>query len=141
MGVAADLCERIAYQAHNGQIRYDGKTPYIEHVKKVVSLVGKDEELQCIAWLHDVVEDSWHTADTLLCAGVPKRVVWYVSNALTHKKEQSYFDYIRLINVLKVASKVKIADIVANLSDSPTNRQTVKYYKALCILCEEGGER
>ena len=84
-----------------------------------------------------LLEDSDHTIDTLAELGVPIHIVWYVSDSLTHKKGQSYFDYIRLINVLEDATKVKIADIVANLSDSPTNRQTVKYYKALCILCEE----
>ncbi len=134
------LCKQIAHKAHKGQTRYDGKTPYIEHVKKVVSLVGENKEFQCIAWLHDVLEDSDHTIDTLVELGVPTHIVWYVSNSLTHKKGQSYFDYIRLINVLQVATKIKIADIVANLSDNPTDKQVIKYYKALCILCEEGGE-
>ncbi len=134
------LCEEIARKAHKGQTRYDGKTPYIEHIKKVVSLVGEDEELQCLAWLHDVIEDSEHTMNTLTKLGVPKRIVWFVDNALTHKKEHTYFEYIKNIKTIEIATRVKIADVVANLSDSPTSKQAVKYYKALCILCGEGGE-
>lgn len=135
------ICEKIANKAHRGQTRHDRRTPYIEHVKKVVSLVGEDEDLQCIAWLHDVIEDSKHTVDTLYGLGVPLRIASLVSDELTHKKGQPYFEYIENVKTIEIATTVKIADIVANLSDNPTSKQVVKYYKALCILCEKGGDK
>lgn len=49
---------RIATQAHDGQ--YDrGGMPYILHPLKVMHYTkATDEEILCIAVLHDVVEDS-----------------------------------------------------------------------------------
>lgn len=139
MSKTVELCKRIAYKVHAGQTRRDGKTLYIKHIEKVVSLVGEDEELQCVAWLHDVIEDSQHTMDTLIDLGVPMVIANLVGNVLTHKYEHSYFKYIKNVKIIKIATSVKIADIVANLSDKPTNKQIEKYYKALCILCWKGG--
>lgn len=131
-----ELCKKIAYEAHKGQMRRDGKTPYIEHVEKVVSLVGNGEVLQCIAWLHDVIEDTDCTTVRLTGLGVDQGIVWIVGQTLTHRKGSPYLLYIEAIKTSGIAKKVKIADIVANLSDSPTDRQVLKYYKALRILCE-----
>lgn len=133
-GDLVNLCKEIAYKTHEGQTRRDGKTPYIKHVEKVVELVGEDEELQCLAWLHDVIEDSKLTKGDLIDEGVPPTMVFLVDLMLTHKEGVSYFDYIKKITGDKQAEIVKIADIVANLSDNPTNRQVTKYYKALYIL-------
>ncbi len=129
------LCEGIARKAHKGQMRRDGKTPYIKHVEKVVSLVD-DEDLQCVAWLHDVIEDTDYTAQHLSDAGVDQFIVWIVGQILTHRKDMPYLLYIEAIKGSEAAKKVKIADIVANLSDSPTSRQVVKYHRALFILCK-----
>ncbi len=129
-----ELCRQIAHEAHRGQTRRDGKTPYIEHIEKVVELVGEDEELQCIAWLHDVIEDSGYTMQDLYDLKIPAGIV-YIVDILTHRKNHSYINYIDNINHSdERAAIVKIADIVANLSDKPTNKQVTKYYKALCIL-------
>src|SRR3989338_3466728 len=52
--------ERIATQIHQGQIRKDGKTPYIEHPKEVARLLEgigiTDSDIICAAWLHDTIE-------------------------------------------------------------------------------------
>lgn len=137
MKEGTELCKRIAYNAHLGQTRRDGTTPYIEHIEKVVNLVGDDEKLQCIAWLHDVIEDTDYTEDLLSALGVDLGVVQYVVELLTHRKGVKYFDYIGKIKTSTTATKVKIADIVANLSDKSTDKQIKKYYKALLILCRE----
>ena len=51
------LCETIARQAHEGQFRRDGVTPYITHVESVVSRCSNKYE-KSLAWLHDVIEDQ-----------------------------------------------------------------------------------
>ena len=50
----------IAVEAHSGS--YDrGGNPYIMHPIAVMQLLGDcDEELKCIAMLHDVIEDNDH---------------------------------------------------------------------------------
>lgn len=51
-----------AEEAHEGVMRKDGVTPYIEHAMKVASILFDlgitDEEVIATALLHDVIEDS-----------------------------------------------------------------------------------
>ena len=56
--------ESIAREVHKNQRRWD-KSPYIIHPEAVAKLILRDHamdpevtELQCIAWMHDVIEDS-----------------------------------------------------------------------------------
>src|ERR1051326_711913 len=72
----------IAANAHDGQYDKSG-LPYMLHVMKVMHyLKSNDEELNCIAVLHDVIEDTRHldewgivTANTLYASGMTERVV------------------------------------------------------------------
>lgn len=136
MSEMIELCKKIAYEAHKGQTRRDGKTPYIEHVKKVVDLVGDNEQAQCIAWLHDVIEDTSYTFESLSDLGVEHSIAYLVDELLTHREGVPYSKYIKEIREFETVREVKLADIVANLSDSPTDRQATKYHEALRILCE-----
>jgi (p)ppGpp synthase/HD superfamily hydrolase len=65
------LAETMARIAHQGQVDKLGK-PYIEHVEAVVAYVEEGfpwpefkNAALCIAWLHDVVEDTDITMETL----------------------------------------------------------------------------
>jgi (p)ppGpp synthase/HD superfamily hydrolase len=132
------LAKRIATRAHKGQFRRDGKTPYIKHPALVAKLVQDSfNETRAVAWLHDVIEDTDETVHSLLDAGVPDFVVRTVSD-LSNSANLKYHDYIMEIrNESKypgIAIPVKIADIVANLSDDPTPVQVEKYYRALVAL-------
>ena len=56
-----EYAKELAYKFHEGQTRADGVTPYIEHPKKVAELVeqyGGNEDSICVAWLHDIFEES-----------------------------------------------------------------------------------
>lgn len=123
----------IAALAHAGQFRRDGVTPYIKHPEKVASFFEKGSVEWNVAWLHDVVEDTSMTLEELdsynLPSGVVTNVYW-----LTHRKSESYQEYIERLARGGIARKVKIADIFANLSDNPTERQKIKYADALKIL-------
>jgi guanosine-3',5'-bis(diphosphate) 3'-pyrophosphohydrolase len=59
---------RVAAAAHAGQRRKGGDRPYIEHPLRVAGLLraaGFDEEVIAAALLHDVVEDSDMSIDTV----------------------------------------------------------------------------
>ena len=126
--------ESIAADAHSGVYRRDRVTPYITHVADVVRRVAGDPAAEAVAWLHDVLEDEprW-TPRRLAIFGIPPALIKVVE-ILTKPKAQSYPDYIKVVGAHPLATKVKIADILSNLSDDPTERQLRKYVKALDYL-------
>lgn len=82
----------IATNAHHGQFDRGGN-PYILHPLKVLHyLNSNDEELMCIAVLHDVIEDSDVTYKDLVNAGMSVRVIAGVI-ALTKVPGQTYEEY------------------------------------------------
>ena len=131
-----DLAISIAKQAHEGQFRRGGK-PYFSHVSAVANLLsvsGHSWDIVSAGYLHDVVEDTNYTIDQLADLGVDWRVLLLIE-VLTHKKGQSYEEYIiRIQSSSSAVKKIKIADIIHNLSSSPTERQVRKYARALEIL-------
>ena len=65
----------LATNAHAGQFDRGGK-PYILHPLKVMHyLKTDDEELQCIALLHDVIEDTSTSWKDLEAIGCTSRVI------------------------------------------------------------------
>lgn len=130
--------EKLAILAHLGQTRRDGVTPYIEHPIKVKSIVqnilGLSEEYQAVALVHDSIEDNPNfTASTLIDGGIPLDLVASVI-LLTKSKDQDYTEYLNELSKNHIAKMVKIADIIANLTDSPTDKQIKKYLPALKVL-------
>ncbi len=132
-----ESCESIARLAHAGQFRRDGVTPYIKHVEAVVARVQNDRT-KCVAWLHDVIEDcgNVYSGNELLKMGVPFDIVDAVET-LTRRKADSYFDFISRVKLAGfMAEDVKKADLLANLSDDPTDVQIRRYATALLWLTE-----
>lgn len=131
-----DKCRIIAINAHAGQTRRDKKTPYIEHcyaVAKRVSHLGN--KYICVALLHDVLEDTKVTAHDLLAAGVDEDIVAAVQ-ILTKHPSRSYEEYLKGVKSHDLARNVKIADMLSNLADSPTNKQIRKYATGLLFLTD-----
>lgn len=127
----------IAKQAHANQWRRDGITPYIMHPRAVADrLEGSSDEVIAAAWLHDVLEDNkeWDIT-SLEEAGLPFEVS-YAVQVLTFEDSPgfTYPDYLLCIKANPTALKVKIADILCNLADQPTDRQIKKYANALVFL-------
>lgn len=132
---------RIAMSAHKNQVDKAGK-PYILHPLSVASGVESDDAYVA-ALLHDVIEDSEYTADDLLDAGIPERIVEALL-LLTHDKSEPYFDYVRRIKKNPIAREVKLSDLSHNmdLSRLPVVTEkdlerVEKYKKAKAILIEE----
>ena len=134
-----DLAYEIAKKAHEGQTRRDGITPYINHVYKVQDNVRARNYHRVIfldetvAALHDTVEDTKLTLRDLRDKGFSDTVVDAV-DALTHREGETYEESILRAKANPIARKVKIADNLANLSDTPTNKQILKYAKSLQVL-------
>ena len=103
----------IATNAHHGQFDKGGN-PYILHPFAVMGLLEvEDEELQCMALLHDVVEDTKITYNELRAAGMSDRVIDGVK-ILTKQRGQSYEEYKELIFSSRDAMIVKTADLTHN---------------------------
>lgn len=125
-------CE-IAEVAHKGQFRFDGVTPYIEHPRAVADqfdgLMKKS-----IAMLHDVIEDcDGYDQARLVEMGVDPVIADCV-NILTHVKGETYREYIERVCEYELPIRIKLADMIVNLADKPTERQKKKYLKFSKIL-------
>lgn len=134
----------IAIEAHHGQIDKAGQ-PYIWHpariAKRARSLCPNDPEIEQIAWLHDVVEDSDITLDHLRHYGYSARVVEAV-DAITKRKGETREEYYYRVRACEAAWIVKIIDVLDNLDPDrlaalpfeEADRLVQKYSNALCSL-------
>jgi (p)ppGpp synthase/HD superfamily hydrolase len=103
----------IATNAHAGQFDRGG-APYILHPLRVMSfLKTNDEELQCIALGHDVVEDTDVTYKDLYDNGISERVVVGI-RALTKVPGETLDEYKSRVFANPDAMQVKLCDLRHN---------------------------
>lgn len=103
----------LATNAHDGQYDKAGKA-YILHCLKVMHyLKSEDEELQCIALGHDLVEDTKVTYRDLSELGFSNRVIEGI-RALTKQRGQTYDEYKVQVFSSKDAMRVKVCDLRHN---------------------------
>lgn len=103
----------LATNAHAGQFDRGGN-PYILHPLKVMHyLKTDDEELQCIALGHDVIEDTATTYQDLRDAGMSERVIEAI-RALTKQPGQTYEEYKEGVFANEDAMRVKVCDLRHN---------------------------
>jgi len=103
----------IATNAHHRQFDRGGN-PYILHPIKVMHYIkSEDEELQCIALGHDVIEDTDVTYHDLREAGMTERIINGI-RALTKVPGQTYDEYKEGVFANVDAMKVKLADLRHN---------------------------
>ena len=103
----------IATNAHAGQFDKGGN-PYILHPLKVMHYTkSQDEEIQCIALGHDVIEDTSVTYKDLRDAGISERVISALK-ALTKVPGQTYEEYKEGVFANRDAMLVKMADLRHN---------------------------
>lgn len=103
----------LATNAHAGQFDKGGK-PYILHPITVMhKLKTTDEELQCIALGHDVIEDTKTTYEDLRNAGMSERVIEGI-RCLTKVPGQTYDEYKEIVMSNVDAMLVKKQDLRTN---------------------------
>lgn len=103
----------LATQAHDGQFDKGGN-PYVLHPIRVMQyLHTEDEELQCIALLHDVVEDCGVTYEELRQIGMTERVIAGV-RGMTKLPGETYDEAMIRIASNKDSIRVKLCDLRHN---------------------------
>jgi (p)ppGpp synthase/HD superfamily hydrolase len=107
----------LATELHDGQIDRGGQ-PYILHPLKVMHyLKTEDEELQCIAVGHDLIEDGFKSLERgieyMRNVGFSERVISGIV-ALTKIEGESYDDYKIRVKSNPDAVKVKLCDLRHN---------------------------
>lgn len=132
---------KIIYKAFYGKTDKAGQ-PYVLHLDRVAQQFRYDEELFCIALLHDLIEDCPEWDLDSLKAYFPFRVISAV-DALTKVHGETYDNYLLRVATNRDAILVKISDLQDNLNVSRlTSTLTVhdfsrikKYHSAYLALC------
>ena len=145
-----DRAEQVALRAHSGQFRRDGQ-PYIMHPRAVQEITQRyypnDIEAHVLAMVHDVIEDGpkysglshrqlyGMVKHTVADPDSQKRIMDAL-RVMTHSKRRQpvYEDYLRSVFSNPLAAKVKVSDLIHNLSHNPSERQILKYQNALAIV-------
>ncbi len=103
----------LATNAHAGQLDKGGR-PYILHPLSVMHILNSDdEELQCMAVGHDMLEDTNTTIEQLLEAGMTERVIKGIL-AVTKMPGESKTTYKAKVMANRDAMLVKKADLTHN---------------------------
>ena len=132
----------IATEAHKGQFDKSGKD-YIGHPLRVMEM-GKTEEEKIVGVLHDVIEDTDWTFETLAYEGFSKEIIDALRCVTKLSENENYDDFIERIKKNPLAVAVKINDLSDNmdirrlpyLSDKDVKRLK-KYLKAYKKLIGE----
>ena len=140
--------ETLARKAHEGQFRWDDKTPYIEHPEAIAKsfyppspdILTNDLPIYvAVAWLHDVMEDTSMGWVALFNEGLPPPVM-HALKAITKKSDENYLEYILRVKENEIAKEVKIRDIKHNMADLD-DKQVQRKEKYLCALHILGKEK
>ena len=134
----------FACHAHIGQFRDDGKTPYSVHLFRVADYLRtlaeeRDEAVLCAAYLHDTIEDTVHTYDTIGDAFGPEiaSLVVEVTNDKRLPKAQCRAAMIEHIPTISPrAKRIKLSDRLDNVTDLTRNGNVPKQSKCERYICE-----
>jgi (p)ppGpp synthase/HD superfamily hydrolase len=127
----------IATNAHYNQFDRGG-VPYIFHVLAVMhKLRTSDEELKCIAVLHDFIEDTNGTFKFLEEEGFTQRIIEGV-RCLTKMQGESYEEYQEKVFSNRDAMFVKKQDLIHNsdlrrLNKEPTEKDYARTNRYLAF--------
>tara|TARA_Y100000590_G_scaffold460873_1_gene621219 strand:+ start:1916 stop:2494 length:579 start_codon:yes stop_codon:yes gene_type:complete len=140
---------QTAEKAHSGQMRRSGE-PYIEHPIAVANIIKQyypGEQLLCTAaLLHDTLEDAIkygnYVDENELVNAITSsysspsegKHVLQILYLLTHEPGADYSKYVLSLSDNPGALKIKLADMLHNLSSSPHKKQALKYLTALNSL-------
>jgi len=137
---AIDKAQDIAMITHAGQKRKSG-LPYFVHPYRVyqkAKALGSSKDIQIVALLHDVYEDS--NNKDYVRKEIERQFGKLIMNfilLLSHDKAVDYNQYVlRLAKISKVALSVKLLDMLENLKDNPSNKQKTKYLGATSYLLD-----
>lgn len=140
MSQKTELALALATYAHYGQKDKAGRD-YIEHPKAVAASFEEENRIVA-ALLHDVLEDTSITPETIL--NLFGREILDACLALTHREGEAYLDYVRRALGNPIARDVKRADLLHNMDlsrlprvdENALWRMEHKYIPAMKLLLE-----
>ncbi len=140
MSERVDKAWSLAKEVHGNQKRKSGKPQmyHIEEVVKVLKEMGiKEENFIITAILHDVLEDceleKFEYCYDKILETFGREILSNVL-ALTHL-DGSYSKYIKdLIVEYPNLTIIKLADMIENVTETPSEKQLKKYRKAFPLL-------
>jgi hypothetical protein len=142
-----------AQLAHLGQKRRSGED-YFSHPVEVARIIKDlypgDTHAYLVALLHDTLEDTESVGnitipelEQMISGSITDRAEYEVIikavRSLTHSKNMPYTNYLLSLASSPLALRVKLADMLHNLSTAPTPKQVQKYGNALEALDDEFG--
>jgi 5'-deoxynucleotidase YfbR-like HD superfamily hydrolase len=142
-----------AQLAHMGQKRRSGKD-YFSHPVAVADIIKRlypgDNRAYLVALLHDTIEDTESVGnitipelEEFISGSITDRseyeAIISAVRSLTHSKNTPYADYLLSLASSPLALRVKLADMLHNLTSSPSPTQAQKYEDALSELEDEFG--
>lgn len=113
---AAQLAMMVKLAATHHMKQFDkGGRPYVLHVLKVMNYLKDkdDDELNCMAVAHDLIEDTPVQASDLRRLGISNRVIDGITR-LTKVQFQSHEEYLKGVLESYDACRVKLADLRHN---------------------------
>ena len=105
--------ERIAVKAHKGQKDKSGED-YVLHPIRVAEKC-KSINAKVVALLHDTIEDTKMTPETLRKEGFPEEIISAVLS-VTRQEGESYQDFVHRASGNVIGREVKIADLEDNMN-------------------------
>ena len=107
------LAIELAISAHNGQFDTHNGRPYIEHPFRVMN-AGHTQQEKIAGVLHDVFEDSDLSLTHLRESVFSEEIVDAVES-MTKRENESYDDYILLVQKNPIGVRVKMNDLTDNM--------------------------
>jgi (p)ppGpp synthase/HD superfamily hydrolase len=144
MDNAFELAYKIALDAHEGQVDKSGE-PYICHPYRVMNnFVEEDKKIVSI--LHDTVEDTNVTLDFLKENGFSDEIIDAI-DAISKRKNENRKSYIQRVSENKIATSVKLFDLMDNMNVSRIKRKLEdkdierlkKYHEEYLFLMDKKG--
>ncbi|MBQ8201177.1 MAG: HD domain-containing protein [Clostridia bacterium] len=113
MNELVQLAYEIAQRAHARQVDKAGM-PYIGHIERVAARVVSDDA-KCVAYLHDVLEDTDVLPETEMRRIFGDRIADGVLS-VTRRGDEGYEAFVRRAGANPLGREVKIADLIDNSS-------------------------
>lgn len=110
-----------------------GGQPYLGHLCRVSDSLTKRgkfcseipniyDKAAVVALLHDILEDTDTTIDTLRVFGFDEDIIQAVDVISRREDEQYYFDFIKRVSKNRLATLVKICDLKDNMDITRLNK-------------------
>jgi len=145
-----DAVRAAAHHAHKGQTRKATGDPYIVHPERVAEIVDQyypnNDVAYAAALLHDTLEDAIEAGNVLdeeeMLAMIQDSIdseaeaneVIQIVRLLTRPSSKDYSSYVYDLAGNNVAMIIKLADMLDNLEDYPSQRQKEKYAGAFELI-------